>query len=130
MTDATQKQMNYLSYLTTQAGFDSHTQANKALTGSVMYSGGRSHPSKNEASRLINALKNGVIQPNPELEIEESFEDLDEWDRYMSDIQYQDSKGYTDDILETMIDLEDLARRLPSKSDEWTSLVTKYDYVV
>ena len=127
-SQATQKQMSYLGYLADQAGFTGHMQANAALTGQPMYSGSRTYPTSREASRLINALLDGAIQAVDTDDIDESWEDLDEWDRVMSDLTYQASKGYMDDVQDTMVELEDLASRLPSKADDWAELVAEYNY--
>ena len=128
--DATQKQMSYLESLATKAGFVGHMQVNKALTGNCMYFGARNYPSKVEASRMIDALLKGVIKPSGKVEVEESWVDLDTWDNLISDLVYQANKGYDDDVEDTLTELEEIARRLPSKSDEWTALAIKYDYVV
>ena len=123
---ATQKQMVYLTDLAKKAGFTSHLAVHQYLTGEVMYGVSRTYPTQREASNLIGALLDGVTAPT-ETVVEDAYE-LERWDEFVSDLQFQIERGYTDDIEDTLCELEYIASQLPSKQAEFEALAKEHNY--
>ena len=75
---------------------------------------------------MIGALLDGVTAPT-ETVVEDAYE-LERWDEFVSDLQFQIERGYTDDIEDTLCELEYIASQLPSKQAEFKALAEEHNY--